>query len=46
MPRGLLRSLVGESAVGVAILLAAAVLVDSQPPPEPPASPVQAVQPP
>jgi copper transport protein len=29
------RSLAGESAVGMAILLAAAVLVDSQPPPRP-----------
>lgn len=35
------RSLAGESAVGVAILLAAAVLVDSKPPPRP-ASPVPA----
>jgi copper transport protein len=31
------RSLAGESAVGMAILLAAAVLVDSKPPPQPPA---------
>jgi hypothetical protein len=29
------RSLAGESAVGMAILLAAAVLVDSKPPPQP-----------
>jgi putative copper export protein len=29
------RSLAGESAVGMAILLAAAVLVDSKPPPRP-----------
>jgi len=29
------RSLVGESLVGVAVLLAAAVLVDSKPPPRP-----------
>jgi putative copper export protein len=29
------RSLVGESLVGVAVLLAAAVLVDSKPPPQP-----------
>jgi len=37
------RSLLGESAVGMAILLAAAVLVDSKPPPRPaPASPAQA----
>jgi copper transport protein len=34
-PGGLVRSLAAESAVGVAILLVAAVLVDSQPPPEP-----------
>jgi copper transport protein len=35
------RSLAGESAVGMAILLAAAVLVDSKPPPRPaPAPPV------
>ena len=32
------RSLAGESAVAMAILLAAAVLVDSKPPPGPPAS--------
>jgi copper transport protein len=32
---GLPRSLMGESAVGMAILLAAAVLVDSKPPPQP-----------
>ena len=32
---GLPRSLAGESAVGIAILLAAAVLVDSKPPPQP-----------
>ncbi len=37
------RSLVGESMVGVAILLAAAVLVDSKPPPRPvPGAPAQA----
>ena len=37
------RSLLGESAVGMAILLAAAVLVDSKPPPRPvPGSPAQA----
>jgi copper transport protein len=34
------RSLAGESAVGMAILLAAAVLVDSKPPSRAPASPV------
>ena len=32
---GLPRSLIGESAVGMAILLAAAVLVDSKPPAQP-----------
>lgn len=37
------RSLVGESAVGLAILLVAAILVDSKPPPEPGAPPVEAV---
>ena len=36
---GLPRSLIGESAVGMAILLAAAVLVESRPPPRPPAAP-------
>jgi copper transport protein len=37
------RSLAGESAVGMAILLAAAVLVDSKPPPNPaPSAPVAA----
>ncbi len=37
---GLPRSLVGESAVGMAILLVAAVLVESKPPPRPvPAAP-------
>ena len=35
------RSLAGESAVGMAVLLAAAVLVDSKPPPRP-AAPVPA----
>ena len=34
------RSLVGESLIGVAVLLAAAVLVDSKPPPRPAAAPV------
>jgi copper transport protein len=37
------RSLVGESIVGMAVLLAAAVLVDSQPPPQAPAQPPRAV---
>ena len=36
------RSLLGESAVGMAILLAAAVLVDSRPPPQPAPAPAQA----
>jgi copper transport protein len=39
------RSLVGESIVGVAVLLAAAVLVDSQPPAKPATPPPQAVSP-
>jgi copper transport protein len=38
------RSLAGESAVGMAILLAAAVLVDSKPPPRSPAQPPTAVR--
>ena len=33
--RGLVRSLLGESAVAMSVLLAAAVLVDSKPPPKP-----------
>jgi copper transport protein len=39
---GLPRSLAGESAVGMAILLAAAVLVDSKPPPRPVQQPLDA----
>jgi copper transport protein len=39
---GLPRSLAGESAVGIAILLAAAVLVDSKPPPRPAKQPLHA----
>jgi copper transport protein len=39
------RSLLGESAVGVAVLLAAAVLVDSPPPPPAPSPPAQASSP-
>jgi copper transport protein len=39
---GLPRSLAGESAVGMAILLAAAVLVDSKPPPRPVQQPLHA----
>jgi copper transport protein len=36
------RSLVGEAAVGMSVLLAAAVLVDSKPPPQPGPAPAQA----
>jgi putative copper resistance protein D len=36
------RSLVGEAAVGMSVLLVAAVLVDSKPPPRPAPAPVQA----
>ncbi len=36
---GLPRSLIGESAVGMAILLVAAILVESKPPPRPAAAP-------
>jgi len=36
------RSVLGESFAGMAVLLAAAVLVDSKPPPRPPGPPVQA----
>jgi copper transport protein len=36
------RSLLGESAVGMAILLVAAILVDSKPPPQPSPAPAQA----
>ena len=36
------RSLLGEASVGMAILLAAAVLVDSKPPPQPTPEPAQA----
>jgi copper transport protein len=38
------RSLAGEALVGVAVLLAAAVLVDSKPPPQSPASPATQAQ--
>jgi copper transport protein len=37
------RSLLGEASVGMAVLLAAAVLVDSKPPPQPAPRPPQAV---
>jgi putative copper export protein len=36
------HSLVGESLVGMAVLLAAAVLVDTKPPPRPAPQPAQA----
>jgi copper transport protein len=42
----LARTLVGESALAMAVLLAAAILTDSKPPPQPPArAPVAAVSP-
>jgi copper transport protein len=37
------RSLLGEASVGMAVLLAAAILVDSKPPPQPVRQPAQAV---
>jgi copper transport protein len=37
------RSLLGEASVGMAVLLVAAVLVDSKPPPQPAPAPAQAV---
>ncbi len=37
------RSLLGEASVGMAVLLAAAVLVDSKPPPQAVPQPAQAV---
>jgi copper transport protein len=40
---GLRRSLLGESAVAMAVLLVAAILVDSKPPPQPLQAPAQAV---
>jgi putative copper export protein len=36
------RSLLGEATVGMAVLLVAAILVDSKPPPRPAPAPVQA----
>jgi putative copper export protein len=39
VPASLSRSMLGESAVAMAVLLAAAVLVDSKPPAQPPATP-------
>jgi putative copper export protein len=36
------RSLIGESVAGMAVLLVAAVLVDSKPPPRPVPAPTQA----
>jgi copper transport protein len=41
-PRGLRRSLLGEASVALAVLFAAAVLVNSAPPPRPLPSPTQA----
>lgn len=38
-PRGLRRSLIGESSVAILVLLVAAVLVNAQPPPVEPAAP-------
>lgn len=38
------RSLIGESLVGISILLLAAVLVNSKPPPQPPKAPIQAAR--
>jgi copper transport protein len=43
--RWLPRSIAGESAVAMSVLLAAAVLVDSKPPPAPQPGPVQATSP-
>jgi putative copper export protein len=40
--RVLSRSLLGEATVVMAVLLAAAILVDSKPPPQPEPAPVQA----
>jgi copper transport protein len=44
MMRWLPRSIVGESAVAMSVLLVAAVLVDSKPPPPPQPTPVQATR--
>jgi len=38
------RSLLGEASVGMAVLLVAAILVDSKPPPQPAPEPAQATQ--
>ncbi len=38
------RSLIGESLVGISILLLAAVLVNSKPPPRPVKAPTQAAR--
>jgi copper transport protein len=43
-PGRLVRSLAGESVVGIAILLAASVLVDSNPPPQPTPPPARIAQ--
>jgi putative copper export protein len=45
MMRWLPRSIVGESAVAMSVLLVAAVLVDSKPPPAPQPTPAQAARP-
>jgi len=42
-PPGLRRSLIGETSVALAVLLAAAILVNSAPPPRPTPGPTQAV---
>jgi len=41
-PRGLRRSLLGEMSVALGVLLAAAILVNSAPPPRPAGGPTQA----
>jgi copper transport protein len=41
-PRGLRRSLLGEMSIAMGVLLAAAILVNSAPPPRPAAGPTQA----
>jgi hypothetical protein len=44
MMRWLPRSIIGESAVAMSVLLVAAVLVDSKPPPPRQPTPVQATR--
>jgi hypothetical protein len=41
--RAISRSLLGESTIAITVLLVAAVLVDSNPPPQPAKRPVSAV---